>query len=115
LSFTAILYASVASTGDEAFATLDQAVKALLSTQGSSIEVVWKMQYQQDCDSLATPQNTDYLDVLRFPDTPLDLAFDDSILDNVKEAWTRITGDDDTGFMRFEDREAPAEDDEDED
>jgi hypothetical protein len=42
----------------------------------------------------------------------MDLAFDDSILDNVREVWQKITGDDAREFLVFQDREVEADDDE---
>lgn len=41
--------------------------------------------------------------------------FDDIVLDNVKDAWQRITGDEANGFMMFQEREGAGEDDRDED
>jgi Rab proteins geranylgeranyltransferase component A len=36
--------------------------------------------------------------VLVFPPASIDLAFDDSILDNVREMWTRVLADGDDAF-----------------
>ena len=51
--------------------------------------------------------------VICFPPSNLDLAFDDATLDMVKAAWKRTMGDDvsDDEFMKFEDREATYDDD----
>ena len=90
----------------------------MLSTQQSpDVEVIWTLQYQQDAkDPPSLSDGGGNSHVLCFPSTPLDLAFDDTILDNVKEAWLKVTGDDADGFMKFEDREAvvdePSEEDE---
>ncbi|GAA5231340.1 hypothetical protein GCM10025794_31660 [Massilia kyonggiensis] len=44
--------------------------------------------------------------ILSFPPPSLDLAFDDGVIDTVKEAWKIIMGDQASDdFMNFEDRE----------
>jgi hypothetical protein len=75
--------------------------------------VLWSVQYEQHPDeaSSSTPVSTDG-HVLNFPPTSMDLAFDDSILDNVREVWQKITGDDAREFLVFQDREVEADDDE---
>lgn len=35
----------------------------------------------------------------------MDLAFDDSVLDQVKDVWQKITGGNDGEFLVFQDRE----------
>lgn len=107
---TAVLYTSVALTGDDAVSILDKAVNALLATQGSDIKVLWSLKYQQGAKSASTNAD-DNANIIRFPDTPLDLAFEDTILDNVKQVWKTITGGHEDEFMKFEDREAAAEED----
>lgn len=42
----------------------------------------------------------------------MDLAFDDAVLDNVKEIWQKIQGNDSGEFLVFQDREAYTDDDE---
>ena len=51
--------------------------------------------------------------ILKFPDSSPDLAFEDSIFENVRTAWQRISGQTD-GFMNFDDREVGAYDDDEE-
>jgi hypothetical protein len=36
----------------------------------------------------------------------MDLAFDDAVLENVKEVWQKIVGDEAGEFLVFQDREA---------
>lgn len=44
--------------------------------------------------------------IIILPDLGPDLAVDDSLLDNVKDAWEKIVGEEKgDGFMVFEDRE----------
>ena len=42
----------------------------------------------------------------------MDLAFDDSVLENVRKMWQKIVGNDGGEFLVFQDREAYADDDE---
>ncbi|KAL1311245.1 hypothetical protein AAFC00_001434 [Neodothiora populina] len=107
-----ILYASIALTGDKAFELLQKAIKKLIATQGSDVKVLWTLQYQQS-SNFHSPNVADEANgnILRFPNAPLDLAFNDSVLDNVKQTWLRIVGGNGDEFMKFEDREAAAEDD----
>lgn len=96
---------------------LEKAVKALLASQGSDIHVLWSLKYQQQSDfpTLAPEaEGESEMDphIMCFPDPPLDLAFDDIILDHVKDAWQRIVGNavNQDEFLKFEDREAVDED-----
>jgi hypothetical protein len=52
--------------------------------------------------------------MLGFPSSSLDIAFDDSMLDRVKEAWQKIMGEETNpqDFLMFPDREGIADDDE---
>jgi hypothetical protein len=49
--------------------------------------------------------------VLRFPPPPMDLAFDDTTFDHVKDVWKKIMGDDAGEFLVFQDREVYDDDD----
>lgn len=79
--------------------------------------MLWTLRYQQGSEpstsSTSSTEDSEY--ILYFPDTPLDLCFDDSILDNVNKAWKKITGDSPDEFMQFEDRNVAAEEDVDDD
>lgn len=49
-----------------------------------------------------------------FPLPPVDLAFNDSVLDPVQEAWKMVLGgsnEEDAEYMKFEDREGGGDDD----
>lgn len=71
------------------------------------------MQFEQDSSSATSPESTAFHDrLVRFPSSPLDLAFDDIVLDHVKEVWQKIVGDEAGEFLVFEDREANVDDDE---
>ncbi|KAF1945165.1 hypothetical protein EJ02DRAFT_59068, partial [Clathrospora elynae] len=110
-----ILYASTSLSGQEGLDLLRVAVETLLSTVDMTPPpaILWSIQYQQQsssgCDSLPTSTGSN---VLRFPPPSIDLAFDDSVLDNVREIWQKILGNDADEFLVFRDREAYADDDE---
>lgn len=53
--------------------------------------------------------------VFNFLEPPLDTVFDDIVLNNVKDAWQRITGHEADGFMDFQEREGLGEEERDED
>ncbi|GAB7352575.1 hypothetical protein MBLNU459_g2959t1 [Dothideomycetes sp. NU459] len=115
-----IIYASTTATGHRGTTLLDQAIKSLLSTQATGAEVIWALHYEQHLNiaeaSHAAEQGNQIKDrVLCFPDPSLDIVFDDAVLDNVKDAWTRIMGDDADGFMMFQEREGAGEEDHDDD
>jgi hypothetical protein len=80
-------------------------------------QILWSMHYDQQSTS-PQPSNTDATaesgpdsssKILKFPSLSSDLAFDDTILTRVREAWLKVIGPDATGFMEFEDREAMGE------
>jgi hypothetical protein len=93
--------------GRNGSALLQKAVESLLSAHDTSPSptVLWTVEYQQRSSSGTEilPSDTDH--VVRFPPPSMDLAFDDAILDNVKEVWQKIVGDDAGEFLVFQDRE----------
>jgi hypothetical protein len=108
-----VLYATTSLSDQNGLDLLQKAVDALLSaidvTPAPSI--LWSAKYQQRPSSgtellpIGTDSNT-----LHFPAPPKDLAFDDGVLDNVKEVWQKIAGEDAGEFLVFQDREAYDED-----
>lgn len=94
---------------------LERAVQSLLSTVEvtPTPKVLWSVQYEQHPGGAASssPASADK-NVLNFPPTSMDPAFDDSILDHVREVWQKIAGDDAGEFLVFQDREAVSDDDE---
>ena len=87
---------------------LQKAVASLLASVDVSPKpsVLWSVQYQQQASSgPETIPSEDNDHVLRFPPSSLDLAFDDSVFDNVKDVWEKIVGDDAGDFLVFQDRE----------
>ncbi|KAI9663264.1 MAG: Rab proteins geranylgeranyltransferase component A [Bathelium mastoideum] len=112
-SDTAILYASTAAVGDDAFALLETAVHHVLKSVGEHAvpRLLWSMRYEQSAGhENATIGGVEGLEVaansriLRFNPTSLDLALDDSLLERVKSVWQEIMGPEASGFMEFEDR-----------
>lgn len=92
---------------------LEKAVDALLSSVDVSPRptILWSVKYEQQpssgSESLPTGDH-----ILRFPPSSLDLAFDDAVLDSVKDMWQRVAGDDSGEFLVFQEREAYADDEE---
>lgn len=110
-----VLYASTLLGGEQGFNLIKKAVDTLLVAVDVSPKptVLWSAQYQQQptsgTDTL--PADPDHR-ILRFPPASMDLAFDDSIFDCVKEVWEKIMGPSAGDFLVFQDREAYDDDDE---
>ncbi len=116
-----VLYASISTSTDIGYGLLDHAVERILEcveTGEQPTEVLWSMRYQQrsqwstavsqDQPSKASPQPDpqELKNTMVFPSPTLDLAFDDSILEQVQEAWQKINAaDPESNFMIFEDRQ----------
>lgn len=102
-----ILYASTSVSSENGFVLLSKAVDALLASVDVSPapDVLWSAQYQQHASSGAEILPADNERVLSFPSPSMDLAFDDTILDNVKVVWQNIVGEDGGDFLVFQDRE----------
>lgn len=109
-----ILYASTSLQGDEGFELLEKGVQALLSSVDltPSPITLWSVRYRQQPSSESGSLSNMNDHIVRFPPLSMDLAFDDSILDQVKEVWQKIVGEGAEGeFLVFQDRE-PYDDDE---
>ncbi|GES63172.1 Rab geranylgeranyl transferase escort protein [Aspergillus terreus] len=105
-----IIYSSVSIPGPLGQSLIEQAVGKLLdSAADPEAKVLWALCYTQLGRSDETPCELTVLphNILAFPPPSLDLAFDDSVLDTVKEAWRLVMGDEAAGqeYMVFEDRE----------
>ncbi|KXH62971.1 rab protein geranylgeranyltransferase component A [Colletotrichum salicis] len=101
------------STSTEA---LEKALASLLSALGNGedkLEAIYKVAYQQAQAAASLP--ADASDVL--PSLPLDLAFSDTALEPVRDAWTKAMGpaaeDPDIVYMKFEDREGVGDEEDD--
>lgn len=110
-----VLYSSISLSGPEGKSALESAVSKLLqSANASEAKALWSLHYTQLGRSTGDATETQPSkvtvhpnNVLIFPPPSLDLAFDDTVLETVKEAWKIVLGDEavDDEFMVFEDRE----------
>ncbi|KAJ4380990.1 Rab proteins geranylgeranyltransferase component A [Didymella sp. IMI 355093] len=102
-----LLYASTSLSSEKGCVLLRKAVDALLASVEVSPTpgVLWSAQYQQNASSGSEILPANSKQVISFPPPSLDLAFDDTILDNVKAVWQKIVGEDGGEFLVFQDRE----------
>ncbi|KNG50110.1 rab geranylgeranyl transferase escort protein [Stemphylium lycopersici] len=109
-----ILYASAMLRGERGFALLEKAVESLLTVVEVAPlpQVLWFARYQQQPSSGHDPLSSETQNIIRFPPPSIDLAFDDTVLDNVKDVWQKIMGEESGEFLVFQDREAYTDDDE---
>jgi hypothetical protein len=118
-----VIYASTLSrlggNDDEDIKGLDAAVARLLDAStlpDSKPEVLWSLRYRSGGRSIDSGPgqilSTMAGKVMIFPPPSTDPAFDDSILDNVKEIWKRVVGDEveEGDFLKFEERGVDNED-----
>jgi hypothetical protein len=103
-----ILYAATSLSSEMGFDLLNKATDALLAAVDDTPAPtsLWSMRYKQRASSGSEPLPPTGGHILSFPPPSMDLAFDDVILDNVKEVWQKIMGDDAGEFLSFKDREA---------
>lgn len=82
-------------------------MESLLSAQDvqPSPTILWSVEYQQQASSGSETLPSDTDRIVRFPPPSMDLAFDDMVLENVREVWQKIVGDDGGEFLVFQDRE----------
>jgi hypothetical protein len=107
-SVSGILYAATSLSSEMGFDLLNKATDALLAAVDDTPAPtsLWSMRYKQRASSGSEPLPPTGGHILSFPPPSMDLAFDDVILDNVKEVWQKIMGDDAGEFLSFKDREA---------
>lgn len=94
-------------SSDRGFELLKKAVRETLAAVpvNPMPETLWSAEYRQHASSGSETLPVENEHILRFPPPSMDLAFDDEILDNVKEMWQRIAGEGDGEFLVFQDRE----------
>ncbi|KAH1396039.1 hypothetical protein KXV53_007756 [Aspergillus fumigatus] len=109
-----VLYSSISISGPDGQSLLESAVQKLLqSSADPNAKILWCLRFTQlgrpSRDVRGTPgiqRSSLSANILSFPPPSLDLAFDDGVIDTVKEAWKIIMGDQASDdFMNFEDRE----------
>lgn len=115
-----ILYLTTPTTPSSA-AALDAALSALLalvaSTDGPAPRAIWQLRYEQACPSeTAGVEAQPDTGLFTFAPAAPALAFSDAILEPVKTVWKSVLGSEATdevveGYMKFEDREGIADDD----
>ena len=110
-----VIYGSVGLSGSRGYLLLEAAINRLLqSVSEAKAKVLWSLRYTQLGRTSTIPDGVQALkssfpsdSVICFPPPSLDHAFDDELLDMVKEAWKTVMGEGavDEEFMNFEDRE----------
>lgn len=119
-SKTGVLYASTQAPGsasEDSYRLLCLAVQRLLRSlpeEPSTPEVLCELRYGRlaasESDDSASLAGAGVANVLLFSDPTFELAFDDRVLEQVRNAWEKITGET-GGFMLFEERGESGEDD----
>ena len=105
---TGVLYASIALPAEEGVPRLITAVEDLLQgLDDTSGRVLWSLKYHQRNTSLSEDSDAN---AIILPNVPVELGLPDSVLDDVKSAWQKITGDTE-GFMVFEARQGMEDED----
>jgi hypothetical protein len=105
---TGVLYASVALPAEQGMPRLTNAVDDLLrGLDGSSARVLWSLKYHQRNIQQTSESESN---TIVLPNVPVELGLSDSVLDNIKSAWQRITGETER-FMVFEAREGMEDED----
>ncbi|PWY83521.1 rab geranylgeranyl transferase escort protein [Aspergillus heteromorphus CBS 117.55] len=108
-----VVYSSVSIPGPGGQLMIENAVQKLLEMAADpNAKVLWSLRYTQlgrsSVDGTPVPNITcPSKNVICLPPASLDLAFDDSLIDTVKNAWELIMGEEASQheFMQFEDRE----------
>jgi len=96
---------------------LEKALSSLLAAvangESEAPSALYKLYYEQTSGS-STSVDVDGA-IVDFPPLPLDLAFNDAVMGQVRAAWDAVTKGDEpdgsAGYMKFEDREGAVDDD----
>lgn len=109
-----VLYLSTVSSPN-AGKLLSKALAGLLATVNTDQETpnpLYELYYEQTGPSSAVSEADGLIDL---PSMRLDLAFNDSTMENVEKTWDALTKDDEqkdgVEYMKFEDREGADDDD----
>ncbi|KAF4454802.1 hypothetical protein F53441_2744 [Fusarium austroafricanum] len=108
-----VIYFSTVCTSSTR-SVLERALSSLLAAVSNGQDVtppIYQLYYEQNSGSNSLSINRG---IATFSPMPLSLAFDDSILESVYEAWKLVTTDSEgtsTDYMNFEDREGGGDDD----
>ena len=104
-----ILYAFTASAG---FRHLEAATESLLRSSGDETEpkVLWSLRFQQTLPVFSSePANEYQQKVIELRPLPTDVALPECVLEDVKQAWSKIKSDTADEFMKFPPREGEEE------
>lgn len=105
---------------------LDHAMQSLLQStardHGPALapKVLWKMQFVQRVRNVPSGGTNSAQgshgglgdSVITLPPLSTDVVFEDNVLEHVKRAWVRITGESEEVFMKFEARDGVGEEEE---
>lgn len=116
-----VIYASTSLPNPTSSTLLARSVQKFLATvdEDPKPEILWTLHYTQyyTISSAATNSSIDEVSsspIICLPDVPPDMPVEDSVLDNVKQAWEKIVSTvTEEDFLIFEDREVMGEDEED--
>ncbi|KAE8415900.1 GDP dissociation inhibitor-domain-containing protein [Aspergillus pseudocaelatus] len=109
-----VIYGSVSHAGAQGQSLIESAVHRLLQSNAEpDAKVLWSLRYTQlglssnGANARSSKFEGPSSNILCFPPPSLDLAFDDALIDRVKDAWQLVMGDkaNEQDFMNFEDRE----------
>lgn len=107
-----IIYGYVLLPAEKGKVVLENAVENFLNSADSKAKVIWSAYFTQlGClnhgRSVVENLKGSHDNVFSFPAPALDLAFDDGLLDQVKQVWKAVMGDeaDENSFLKFDDRE----------
>lgn len=102
---TGVLYATTIYTNSSK-ALLKSAVDAFLATRSEDAQLLYSAYYEQQQHNRGTEGSSNGTN------PSLDLAFDDSVLEDVAAGWKAIVGNevDESEFMKFEERPGMHED-----
>ncbi|KAB8253680.1 GDP dissociation inhibitor [Aspergillus pseudonomiae] len=109
-----VVYGSVNIAGAQGQSLIEDAVHRLLQSNAEpDAKVLWSLRYTQlgltsnGASGRSFKLEDPSPNILCFPPPSLDLAFDDALIDRVKDAWKLVMGDEanEQEFMNFEDRE----------
>jgi hypothetical protein len=111
-----VVYGSVSVPGQQGQRLLETAINRLLESFSDATgkpTVLWSLRFTQvgtregTSDLPLLYKSTKSDQILYFAPPSLDLAFDDSIVESVKQCWKAVLGEEaqDAMFMTFDDRE----------
>lgn len=110
-----VIYGGVSIPGPEGQARIESAVNKLIQAESPGAVILWSMKYTQlgrlSNDGTSPEIQTHSPHVYSFPPPSLDIAFEDDLVEIVKESWLKVAGSDVNAddFMIFDDREGTSD------